>query len=115
MWELAEFKKLSVITLSNGDELMTDKSPEEILKVVNSGVKFVNIGGKVVNVNAIWTINPKEWDEVSDFILGITDTIIRDRLNGIKKERDNRGLKLNWISHLIQIYTDRFGDFEVQK
>ena len=114
MWELAEYKKISVITLSNGSELMTDKSPEDILKVVNSGVKFVNIGGKVVNVNAIWTIDPKQADEVSTFILGITDTIVRDRLNDIKKERENKWLKLSWISHLLQIYKDRYWEFGVE-
>ena len=69
---------------------MTDRSPEEILKVVNSGVKFVNIGGKVVNVNAIWTIDPKQADEIGGFIVGITDAIVRDRLNDIKKERENK-------------------------
>ena len=111
MWELAEYKKISIITLSNWNELMTDKSPEEILKVVNSGVKFVNIGGKVVNVNAIWTIDPKQADEISGFILGITDAIVRDRLNDIKKERENKWLKLNWVQHLLQIYKDRYGEF----
>ena len=115
MWELKEYKKISVITLSNGNELMTDKSPEEILKVVNSGVKFVNIGGKVVNVNAIWTIDPKQADDINMFILGITDTIVRDRLNDIKKERENKWLKLNGVQHLIQIYEDRFWEIGMQK
>ena len=111
MWELAEYKKISVITLSNWKELTTDKSPEDILKVVNSGVKFVNIGGKVVNVNAIWTIDPKQADDVDTFILGITDVIVRDRLNDIKKERENKKLNLNGVQHLLQIYKDRFGEF----
>ena len=111
MWELAEFKNISLIKLSDGSTIQTDKSPDEILKVVNSGVKFVKINGKVVNINAIWTIETKEWDEISDFLLGITDEVVKGRLKAILEERKNKWLKINWVKHLIQIYTDRHGEF----
>lgn len=111
MWELAEFKNVSLIKLSDGSTIQTDKSPDEILRVVNSGVKFVKISGKVVNINAIWTIETKEWDEISDFLLGITDEVVKDRLKAILEERKNKWLKTNGVKHLIQIYTDRHGEF----
>lgn len=111
MWELAEFKNVSLIKLSDGSTIQTDKSPDEILRVVNSGVKFVKISGKVVNINAIWTIETKEWDEISDFLLGITDEVVKDRMKGILEERKNKWLKTNWVKHLVQIYTDRHGEF----
>lgn len=111
MWELAEFKNVSLIKLSDGSTIQTDKSPDEILRVVNSGVKFVKISGKVVNINAIRTIEIKEWDEISDFLLGITDEVVKDRMKAILEERKNKWLKTNWVKHLIQIYTDRHGEF----
>lgn len=111
MGELAEFKNISLIKLSDGSTIQTDKSPDEILRVVNSGVKFVKISGKVVNINAIRTIETKEWDEISDFLLGITDEVVKDRLKAILEERKNKWLKTNGVKHLIQIYTDRHGEF----
>lgn len=115
MWELAEFKNVSLIKLSDGSTIQTDKSPDEILRVVNSGVKFVKIGGKVVNINAIRTIETKEGNEISDFLLGITDEVVKDRLKEILEERGNKWLKTNGVKHLVGIYESRYWKIWGQK
>lgn len=111
MGELAEYKGISLIRLTDGDTIQVDKSPDEVLAVINSGVKFVKIGGKIVNVNIIGRVDLVEATDIDLFLLGITDTIIRDRMKAILEERKNKGVKTNGVQHLIQIYEDRHGKF----
>lgn len=115
MWELAEFKGVSLIKLSDGSSVQTYKSPDEVLKIINSGVKFVKIWGKVVNINAIWTIDVKEASDIDIFLMGITDDIMRDRMEGILEERKNKWLKTSGISHLVDIYESRYWKIWEQK
>lgn len=111
MWELAEYKGISLIKLTDGDTIQIDKSPEEVLAVINSGVKFVKIGGEVINVNIIGRVKLIEATDIDLFLLGITDSIVKGRMKAILEERKNKGVKTNGVQHLIQIYEDRHGKF----
>ncbi|HAH19086.1 MAG TPA: hypothetical protein DCL29_08825 [Eubacterium sp.] len=65
----------------------------------------------MINVNIIGRVKLVEATDIDLFLLGITDTIVRDRMKAILEERKNKGVKTNGVQHLIQIYEDRYGKF----
>lgn len=115
MWELAEFKGISLIKLSDGSTVQIDKSPDEVLATMNSGVKFIKIAWRVINVNAIWTVDLVEATDIDLFLIWLTDDIVRSRMKKILLERKNKWLETNGVKHLVDIYESRYWKIWEQK
>ena len=112
---MGELKQLDgsfvIIKRKDGEEFIMRGSIDEWLKLVNNGPQFISIGWGVVNKFEIFTIDPYIPSEIDGYIAWITDKVVRDRLKEIVKERKDKWLKMNGVQHLIQIYTDRHGEF----
>lgn len=114
---MGELKQLDgsfvIIKRKDGKEFIMSGSIDEWTKLVNNWPQFIPIGWGLVNKFEIFTIDPYIPNDIDGYIAWITDKEVRDRLKAILEERKNKWLKTSWVKHLLQIYTDRHGEFGV--
>lgn len=114
MNEIKEWKPLVKITLISGREIITSISLEMIEKAIQNKV-MIKTWWVLINSGSISTVEPYNWNEIDQYIVSITDSVMRERLQEIQKERKNKNFSINWVKHLIQIYTDRFWEIKNDK
>lgn len=107
MNELKERKPAVKITLISGREIIANVDLNIVEKAIEFS-KMLKIDWMLINSSSISTVELYEPDKVEDFIFSITDLKVRSKLLQIRKERKEKGLSLNSVQHLMQIYTDRF-------
>jgi hypothetical protein len=107
MNEIKEWKPLVKITLISGREIFTAVDISLLNKSLENS-KFVKLNWMLINSWSISTVEPYNGNDVDQYIVSITDSVIRERLREIQKERKAKNFSINWVKHLIQIYTDRF-------
>ena len=114
MNEIKEWKPLVKITLISGREIFTAVDISLLNKSLENS-KFVKLNWMLINSWSVSTVEPYNGNDVDQYIVSITDSVIRERLREIQKERKMKNLSLNWVKHLIQIYTDRFWEIKNDK
>ena len=93
MWDIKEYKQLTKICLYKGDDIISSVPVDELFKFLNSGVKFINLDGKIINISDVRFAEPYAVDGIEAFILSQSKDIqvsIRERAKQ-KTERIWRG------------------------
>lgn len=106
---IKQYQKLTMIKLRSWKTLRTTASLEEVQKILsNKATDFVVIDwvgfNRLTEVTEFFEFAP---DDIECFILSQTKEI-QDKLRAILKEREDKSLKTNGISHLREIYENRF-------
>lgn len=107
MTKLTESKPLRKVTLKSGREIITSITGDTIEKAVMTA-RMIKLAWILVNTDVISTVEPYRGDDIDHFLIGITDPIMKDKLQEILKERKSKNLQTRGVEHLMQIYTDRY-------
>ena len=107
MNELKEYKELTKIVLIGWKEFITDTPKEMLYKAIEVG-KMIKVDGKMINTASISYVEPFMANEIEQFVCSITDLQVKERLQGIIKERKEKNLTINGLEHLLSIYISRF-------
>lgn len=87
--------------------LLWEWSIDQINSVLQHASKFVKISWNIVNVNEINFIEPYKPTDIEIFIATQTDPQVKQELQKIIKEREEKNLKTNGVEHLREIYETR--------
>lgn len=101
------YTETSAIRTYQGDMIITEKKLDEIYWALNTWVKFMKIGWKIINTSDIRSVEKYLADDMEMYILSQEDPK-KQRLLEILQERKNSNFKTKGIEHLEQIYQDRF-------
>ena len=107
MNQLKEWKELSKIVLIGWKEFITDTPKDLLYKAIETG-KIIKIDWKMINTASISYVEPFLANEIDQFVISITDLQVKERLQGIIKERKEKNLTINGLEHLLSIYISRF-------
>ncbi len=103
----AENQNFVCVHLFSWDSILANWTVDEMFSVLQNGSKFVKISWNVVNINEIKFVEPYNPNDIEIFIATQTDSKIKNDLQKIMKERDEKNLKTNGVEHLRSIYETR--------
>lgn len=108
MWEIKEYQEMCIITRKNWDDIQTTATLEQLEQLINGWPQMIRFGDELVNKYEITWVRKVVMDDIATYVASITDTDMKKKLRDIIKERKDKWLKINWVSHLMQIYESRF-------
>ena len=109
LWTIAvsEKKDFVCVHLFSWEILIAVWTVDEMNAVLQKAWKFVKISWNIVAVSWINFVEPYNPDEIEIFIATQNDPKIKQELQKIKEERDEKNLKTNGAWHLREIYEAR--------
>lgn len=110
MGEIKPYQEVCVITRKDGNTIQTTATLDQLEKLINEWPQMLRFWDQLINKYDIISVEKQKLSELDAFIASVTDDEIKKRFKAIQKERKDKNLSINWVKHLIQIYTDRFGE-----
>lgn len=100
MWEIKEYKEAIRIKLYDWDDVISELDIEKLYAWLNTGVKFMKIDWKIINVSNIKFAEPYLIDWVENFILNQSKEIqAKLRL----READKKAKIWRWFDSVQEI------------
>lgn len=98
MKEITIYEKMSYIYTFDDKVYPTPMPVKELERLLNWANKFINLWSDLIAVSSIKRVESKDIDDVENFILQITDTNLRNKL---QKEINKR--EKEWLTTNLQI------------
>lgn len=101
--DLKEYKQLLKIIMFDGTEIITDKPEDMVLKLLNSGVKFVKIEGTILNTSDVRRLEPYIAWGIQQAIVAEKDPRKKEVMQFWYDTRKKENKATNSLKHLLDI------------
>lgn len=100
-------KQVTTIELKDWQTISVLESMKVIEEKLNKNefIRLWDIGFNRYEVRKRYVQN---LDDIDQYIIAITDPVMKQRLKEIIRERKEKTLNTNWVTHLLEIYNKRY-------